>query len=584
MIHSFLDVLCCTASILNICAIALDRYLAISRPLHYRSSKKRVMIILAAVWLIALGISMPPLIGWRNDKDDSERNLKGKCEVSSEFGYVLYSAAGSFYVPLTFMLFFYWRIFRVAKRQAEKIKRGYFAIKGGKNGIKPDPDSEFYIHSRQFEDSELERMSIQYPFPKTISEFPKQQSLETPTKSDKFDQSGRNSMRRRSIRSLNKGRSSRKSSRYTPENKEFTNTIEETPKLSRVSGNFPNRYRASMGSETGSTGSNTTTGTMNTNFSRGTGYSFGIAGLEQFREEKKMREKMRMLAHRLRKFAKEQKAAKTLTVVMSVFLLCWSPFFTMYLIRGICSQCIQNETIFKIFFWIGYMNSFFNPFIYPYMNRDFRKAMKKLLCKCCPGKKNPLPSKMFVQSTREMKNPKNTDIICDFSDLPRKNLRPIRASRRMRLDLVRQGSLESGQMLTPTSRKRSDTLTPPASPGALFNVPMIFAEEYCSGSGTNEKNLWKSLEGEISRSNDENINKSFLSVLQLTGELPTMQTRPSITSDSRASESLLSRSRMSSYRSSYQSSFRRRFSKSTTATSGTTGLFEIHYNYMQLAL
>ena len=31
LLYSSLDVLCCTASILNICAISLDRWLAISR-------------------------------------------------------------------------------------------------------------------------------------------------------------------------------------------------------------------------------------------------------------------------------------------------------------------------------------------------------------------------------------------------------------------------------------------------------------------------------------------------------------------------------------------------------------------------
>jgi octopamine receptor len=74
-------------------------------------------------------------------------------------------------------------------------------------------------------------------------------------------------------------------------------------------------------------------------------------------------------------------AAKTLAIIVGLFILCWLPFFTLYLIRPFCEDCI-NQILFSIVFWIGYCNSAINPMIYALFSKDFRFAFKRIICKC----------------------------------------------------------------------------------------------------------------------------------------------------------------------------------------------------------
>ncbi|KAM5248335.1 5-hydroxytryptamine receptor 1D [Ctenodactylus gundi] len=108
------DVTCCTASILHLCAIALDRYWAITDALEYskRRTAGHAAAMIAVVWVISVCISIPPLF-WRQAREHEETS---DCLVStSQISYTIYSTCGAFYIPSILLIILYSRIYAAAR-------------------------------------------------------------------------------------------------------------------------------------------------------------------------------------------------------------------------------------------------------------------------------------------------------------------------------------------------------------------------------------------------------------------------------------------------------------------------------------
>jgi 5-hydroxytryptamine receptor 7 len=140
------DVLSCTASILNLCAISVDRYWAITKPLEYgvKRTPRRMMLCVALVWLGAACISLPPLLIIGNVH---EFNGRPHCMVSQHFGYQIYATVGAFYFPLAVMLFVYYQIFKAARRIVMDEKRAQTRLEGAMNNGVPQQTQEKPINA-----------------------------------------------------------------------------------------------------------------------------------------------------------------------------------------------------------------------------------------------------------------------------------------------------------------------------------------------------------------------------------------------------------------------------------------------------
>uniref|UniRef100_A0A3B4ALJ5 5-hydroxytryptamine receptor 2A n=1 Tax=Periophthalmus magnuspinnatus TaxID=409849 RepID=A0A3B4ALJ5_9GOBI len=113
----YLDVLFSTASIMHLCAISLDRYVAIRSPLHHSrfNSHTKARAKIAAVWTISVGISMPiPVLGLR---DHSKVFKDGSCLLTDD-SFVLVGSFVAFFVPLTIMVVTYFLTISALQNEA----------------------------------------------------------------------------------------------------------------------------------------------------------------------------------------------------------------------------------------------------------------------------------------------------------------------------------------------------------------------------------------------------------------------------------------------------------------------------------
>jgi len=73
---------------------------------------------------------------------------------------------------------------------------------------------------------------------------------------------------------------------------------------------------------------------------------------------------------------KELKAARQLGMLVGVFTITWLPYFILFLVVAWCHNCV-SDTVYTASIWLAYLNSTFNPIIYPLCNQHFRRAFRK---------------------------------------------------------------------------------------------------------------------------------------------------------------------------------------------------------------
>ncbi|KAI5095694.1 5-hydroxytryptamine receptor 6 [Silurus meridionalis] len=147
------DVMCCSASILNLCVISLDRYLLIISPLRYkqRMTPPRALLLVGGAWgLAALTSFLPIEMDWHSlgrMQDHSGHGMINttvpwlssyypasyfqlsypgtlvlQCRLRVTLPFALVATFLTFFLPSTAICFTYCRILLAARRQARQVE------------------------------------------------------------------------------------------------------------------------------------------------------------------------------------------------------------------------------------------------------------------------------------------------------------------------------------------------------------------------------------------------------------------------------------------------------------------------------
>ena len=72
------------------------------------------------------------------------------------------------------------------------------------------------------------------------------------------------------------------------------------------------------------------------------------------------------------------KALRTITFILGAFVLTWTPYHILAIIKGFCSDCV-DDGLYAISYWLCYVASPLNPFCYAFANQQFKKAFLRIL-------------------------------------------------------------------------------------------------------------------------------------------------------------------------------------------------------------
>ncbi|XP_068816448.1 histamine H1 receptor [Struthio camelus] len=378
-----MDYVASTASIFNLFILCIDRYRSVQQPLSYLKyrTKLRASLMILGAWLLSF-MWVIPILGWHVFANKGRRKVKeNKCETefSEVTWFKLLTAIVNFYLPSIIMLWLYFKIFRTVRRHCQHRE----LINGSFRSLS---ENKSIHHSKTKDEQKI---------------CPEKQILDenAPLEDHQNSPQPKNMEARLHLGNTNKSSKvfvSRSGSKVFKWSCFPLTTAQSKPSLDKAGkkyvcateGNQNEEEPCSQDSDLSSASVDQTSAQKvpcrndsNPNSERacspqGTTEDNDFTRLTYL---KKMWQ--RLHTHSKRHIQglhmnRERKAARQLGVIMAAFILCWIPYFVVYMIIPGHEQFFQLH---MCTIWLGYVNSTLNPFLYPLCNANFKKTFKKIL-------------------------------------------------------------------------------------------------------------------------------------------------------------------------------------------------------------
>eukprot|EP00058_Branchiostoma_floridae_P023269 XP_002608759.1 hypothetical protein BRAFLDRAFT_73980 [Branchiostoma floridae] len=396
------DVIACTASIYNLCAIALDRYWSVTDATYVQyKSRDRMKMMLSAVWISALAVGIPPLVGWVEEQD-WEHEEKPSCELRTLPEYVFFSVALSFWVPLLLMTAIYFVVLRETKKRfsarlqrrkiSEEVAKRY-GLRRSRRGVIPGANAANNArkatlparstNSSKESNANRHRCSIMTPSTQRVS--PKLNHIVRVTSTYVRDVSSVNEFSDFHLDILYEETESKTKAPNSISDHNTDNTFNVVSHDSKANGQTNALapavkknicdYKGEVVSQVcpdanrkpGSNSFETKSTPRDDSVEVGKSGYVGCIPLP-------VPGTLRVHAPSLKQ---ETRLNLVIGLVIGAFAACWLPFFSVYPL-SVVTKSLVPATLFKFCFWLGYCNSFLNPIIYTACNQDFHEAFSEV--------------------------------------------------------------------------------------------------------------------------------------------------------------------------------------------------------------
>lgn len=134
LLYTYADVFLCSASIVHISVISLDRYMGISRPLKLRNKSRTVVVLkICFVWIMTIIISCP--LAALAIIEPETILYENMCTIRSR-KYMIYGSTLSFLIPFIIMTITFTKTTQLLNKQANTLSQKSNEGSNGSNGLR----------------------------------------------------------------------------------------------------------------------------------------------------------------------------------------------------------------------------------------------------------------------------------------------------------------------------------------------------------------------------------------------------------------------------------------------------------------